>query len=147
MSIKNAQSFFSDDHGGVTLFGSCEPEMVNSLKSLRLAALEYKIHSKEKIPDRDLPSQPIFNPLRFLVRIAPGNEVFCIGIGDYVNRLWLLLERFDDVIEERLSVRQKWGNHILTSRTNGHAVRSLIVRAVGEALPHRLGLGIGYLLP
>ena len=115
MTIKNSESFVSYDHSGVTFFVSCEREMVHSVQAFRLPALEYEGHPKEEVFDGDLSSESILDPFRFFVGVSSSDKGFCIGICDNVNRLLLLLEWFDNVVEKRLSVR----NGAITSSPAG----------------------------
>ena len=61
-----------------------------------------------------------------------------------INRLFLLLQRLDDFLNVARAIRQIRPDDVFAGGTHRHAIGRLVVRPMGEALPHRGGFGLAH---
>ena len=60
-----------------------------------------------------------------------------VRVAHDIHRLALRLQRTHHVIEKILLRREVGSDHVFACRTNRHAIRGLVIRTEGEALPGR----------
>src|SRR5919204_4012493 len=113
-----------------------EGEVEGGAQAGRLTRLEDVRRALEEDLDAAGP-QAVADVLEPLVREPLGGVLLGIGVLHDVDRLFLLLQRADDLLHVRLAVGQERRDHVLPGGADRQAVGRLVVRPERQALPHR----------
>src|SRR5262245_26851091 len=129
MTFTDLKRLIANDDCCPDVFCARESEVVSRLKPFCFAALEHERQSVEKSANRTSPIQSVAYVFGLFVWKPPRNVFFGVGAGNDIDRLLLLLQRLDDVLQVAFAIRKKRPDHILARRTDGHAVSRLVIRA------------------
>src|SRR6266496_2855928 len=140
VAFGNLQLFVSNRDGCFYFILTGEREVVDSVQAFCLTFLKNEVQASQEGANCSLPREAVRHALGLLVRKAPRDEFFGIRIGNNVDRLRLVLQGSDDIVQKLLAVREEGSDNVLTRRAYRHAISGLVVGAERQALPHGDGL-------
>src|SRR3990172_4183710 len=101
----------------LAVFLAGKGEVVGGVEAFRRSALKREWQRVQESSNRAR-SNTVPDLLDSLVGKAAGHVGFGIGTGNHIDRLDLLLQRLDDLVQEFLPVCEEWTDHVFTGGTD-----------------------------